>query len=121
MPAKSWVHLLAASHYLDITSIKPRAVNEVFYKHYRSFDAVNQLYIFENCAVERVALKAAVRQLIIRTKPLDAKEMARLSHALTARMVGLRESYLRAQLQTFGSIFAGGALDALVDGWVMNG
>lgn len=121
MPAKFWVHLLAASHYLEIASIKPRAVNEVFYKHYRSFDAVTQLHLYEHCAVERVALRAAVRQLVIRSKSLDAKEMARLSHALAARMVSMRESYLRAQLGAFGSIFAGQTLDALVDGWVTNG
>ncbi|VDB96647.1 unnamed protein product [Peniophora sp. CBMAI 1063] len=121
MPAKSWAYLLAVSHFLEITSIKPRAVNEVFYRHYRSFDPVDQLHFYEGCAVDRVALKAAVRQLIIRPEPLNASEMERLSHKLAARVVGLRESFLRSQLHTFGSLFAGSALDALVDGWVMNG
>ncbi|KZV75667.1 hypothetical protein PENSPDRAFT_646961 [Peniophora sp. CONT] len=121
MPALSWVHLLAASHHLEITSIKPRAVNEVFYKHYLSLTPVQQLNLFERRAVDRVALKAAVRQLIIRAESLDAKEMALLSHSLAARMVGMRESYLRAQLQTFGTLFAASTLDALVNGWVMNG
>ena len=115
------MHLLAASHRLELASIKPRTVNEVFYKHYVSIGPVQQLHLYERYAVERTALKAAVRQLVIRSQSLDAKEMALVSHSLAARMVSMRETYLRSQLQTFGSFFAAKTLDALVDGWVMNG
>lgn len=121
MPATRWVDLLAATHHLEIASIKPRVIREVFHNYHDSFRPVQLLSYHEAYAVGREDLRKPVRQLIDRPGSLSADEMQEISYELIARIITMREEYLHSLSQPFGAWNAPGKVNALAENWVKNG
>ena len=120
MAATRWLDLLAAAHHLEIASIKPRVIREVFHNHHDSFRPVQLLSYYEAYEGRREDLRKPMRQLIDRPGPLSADEMREISYELIARIITMRENYLHSLSQPFGAWNGPRTADALAENWVKN-
>lgn len=120
MPTKKWIHLLAVAHKLDATTLRSLAASELFHEH-AALPPVAQLALYEAYEAPRSPLGRAVRAILTRPEPLDAKEVSGLSDGLLSRLIAMRETYIRAQAGPMGYLKASSTADAIVAYWVRTG
>ncbi|KAI0033362.1 hypothetical protein K488DRAFT_84971 [Vararia minispora EC-137] len=102
MGTDQWIRLLSIAHKLELPTVKPRAIREVFAGPSPP-PPVRQLALYEAHDVLRADVAPAVRALILRTEPLCADELMELSYKTAAEIGGLREEHLRNLLKPFGT------------------
>jgi hypothetical protein len=100
MPISKWIALLVIAHRFKFAEAELRARREVF-QCSPPLDPVTQIAIGEKHSVPISLVVPALEDLVRRPRPLDGKELMKLSGEMIARLGRAREIYVRESSKTF--------------------
>ncbi|KAI0289994.1 hypothetical protein BC826DRAFT_1029460 [Russula brevipes] len=100
MPISKWIALLVIAHRFKFAEAELRARREVFQCN-PPLDPVARIAIGEKHSVPITLVAPALEDLVRRPRPLDGKELMKLSGEMIARLARAREIYVRESSKTF--------------------
>lgn len=104
MVIANWVALLAIAHRFKFTDAEARARREVFEgKDSSLLSSVKKISLAEKHAVPISFIIPALEALVRRPKPLDKREIGKLSGEMVARLGVARERFVRESSRMFAN------------------
>jgi hypothetical protein len=104
MPIARWIDLLSITHRFKFTEAEVRARREVFGNTGSNhLSPVHRITLSEKHAVPVGFIIPALEDLVRRPEPLTEKEIVGLSGEMVARIVIVREKYVRQSSRMFAT------------------